>query len=79
MRGAAEVAAETRQFTTRAKKAAVVLIDGEPGVTIAPFGRLLALMTISFDPDGQIHRIGITADRSCIDAVTLTLQTAGGE
>ncbi len=79
IRGAAEVADETRQFTTRAQKAAVVLIDGEPGVVIAPSGRLLALMTISFDPDGQIHRIDITADRSYIDAVTLTLPTAGGE
>ncbi|MQP33576.1 sigma-70 family RNA polymerase sigma factor [Rhodococcus erythropolis] len=79
IRGAAEVADETRQFTTRAKKAAVVLIDGEPGVVIAPFGRLLALMTISFDLNGQIRRIDITADRSYIDSVTLTLPTAGGE
>ncbi|MFC8934036.1 hypothetical protein ACFT1A_18345 [Rhodococcus sp. NPDC057135] len=57
----------------------MVLIDGEPGVAIAPFGRLLALMNISFDLNGQIHRIDITADRSYIDAVTLTLLTAGGE
>jgi len=78
IRGAAEVADETRQFTTRAQKAAVVLIDGKPGVAIAPFGRLLALMTISFDLDGQIHRIDITADRSYLDAVTLTLPTVGG-
>lgn len=79
IRGAAEVANETRQFTTRAKKAAVVLIDGEPGVTIAPSGRLLALMTISFNLNRQIRRIDITADSSYIDSVTLTLPTAGGE
>lgn len=77
--GAAEVADETRQFTARAQKAAVVLIDGEPGVAIAPFGRLLALMTLSIDLNGQIRRIDITADRSYIDSVTLTLPTAGGE
>lgn len=79
IRGAAEVADETRQFTTRAKKAAVVLIDGEPGVVIAPSGRLLALMTISFNLNGQIRRIDITADRSYRDAATLTLPTDGGE
>lgn len=79
IRGAAEVADETRQFTTRAKKAAVVLINGEPGVVIAPSGRLLALMTISFNFDGQIRRIDITADSSYLDTATLTLPTAGGE
>ncbi len=79
IRGAAEVADETRQFTTRAKKAAVVLINGEPGVVIAPSGRLLALMTISFNFDGQIRRIDITADSSYLDTATLTLPTTGGE
>ena len=79
IRGAAEVANETRQFTTRAKKTAVVLIDGEPGIVIAPSGRLHALMTISFNLDGQIHRIDITADRSYLDSVTLTMPLAGGE
>ena len=36
----------------------MVLVDCEPGVVIAPFGRAFALMDISFDRDGQTLGVG---------------------
>ncbi len=36
----------------------MALVDGEPGVVIAPFGRAFALMDISFDRDGQTLGVG---------------------
>lgn len=71
--GAVHVAEETRQFTARADKAAVVLLDGRPGLAIAPSGRLFALIAIAFNSAGLIDRIDITADRRRMDAVSLSL------
>ncbi|MGB3475763.1 MAG: sigma-70 family RNA polymerase sigma factor [Mycobacterium sp.] len=73
MRGAADVATETRQFTRRARAGAVLLIDGAPGIAIAPGGRLLALLRIGIGGDGRIHTIDIAGDPERLRAATLQL------
>jgi DNA-directed RNA polymerase specialized sigma24 family protein len=60
VRGARAVAEETRLFTQRAQAGAVLLIDGVPGVAIAPAGRLWALLRIGIGDDNRIHTIDIT-------------------
>jgi RNA polymerase sigma-70 factor, ECF subfamily len=77
VRGAREVTEETRQFASRARVAAVVLIDGRPGVAIAPGGRLAAIITATIGPDGLIHDIRISAESHTLAAARLTLPAAG--
>lgn len=62
LRGARKVAEETRLFAQRARLGAVVLIDGVPGIAIAPAGRAHTLLRIGFDDDDRIQSIDITAD-----------------
>jgi RNA polymerase sigma-70 factor, ECF subfamily len=62
LRGSREVAEETRLFTQRAQLGVVVLIDGVPGIAIAPAGRAHTLLRIGFDDDDRIRSIDITAD-----------------
>jgi RNA polymerase sigma-70 factor (ECF subfamily) len=62
LRGARNVAEETRRFTQRARAGAVLLIDGVPGIVIAPGGRAQALLRISVGADNRIHTIDITGD-----------------
>ena len=64
LRGASEVAEETRRFTRRAQFGAVVLIDGVPGIALAPAGRVQTLLRIGFAGDDRIQTIDITADLS---------------
>ncbi|HTM86338.1 MAG TPA: sigma-70 family RNA polymerase sigma factor [Mycobacterium sp.] len=73
MRGAADVATETRRFARRARAGAVLLIDGAPGVAIAPGGRLLALLQIGIGNDGRIHTIDIAGDPGRLRAMVLQL------
>lgn len=71
--GADEVATETRRFTRRARAGAVLLIDGTPGIAIAPAGRLLALLHIGIGDDGRIHTIDIAGDPDRLRTATLQL------
>lgn len=73
VRGAADVATETRRFTRRARAGAVLLIDGAPGIAIAPGGRLLALLRIGIGDDGRIHTIDIAGDPDRLGAAMLQL------
>ncbi|WP_253848971.1 sigma-70 family RNA polymerase sigma factor [Mycobacterium asiaticum] len=73
VRGAHQIAEETRTFAQRAAAGAVVLIDGAPGVAIAAAGRLQILLRIEFGPDDLIHTIDITADPDRLRGATLTL------
>ena len=73
MRGAAEVATETRRFTVRARAGAVVLIDGAPGIAIAPGGRLWAVLRIGIGDDGRIHSIDIAGEPERLGLMTLQL------
>jgi RNA polymerase sigma factor (sigma-70 family) len=72
IRGARQVAEETRRFTQRAQASVVVLIDGAPGIAIAPQGRLQALLQIGID-DGRIHTIDIIGDADRLRSAALAL------
>ena len=73
LRGAREVAEETRRFTHRARAGAVMLIDGVPGIVIAPSGRAQALLQIGIGDDNRIHTVDITGDTDRLRRAVLTL------
>ncbi len=73
VRGAAQVAEETRRFAQRARAGAVMFIDGAPGVVIAPQGRAQALLLIAVGADDRIHAIDIIGDRDRIHRAVLAL------
>jgi RNA polymerase sigma-70 factor, ECF subfamily len=62
LRGAADVAEETRRFAQRARRGVVMLIDGAPGIVIAPRGRPQIMLQIGIGIDNRIHTIDITGD-----------------
>ncbi len=72
MRGAADVATETRRFTARTRAGAVLLVDGAPGIAIAPGGRLLAVLRIGIG-NGRIHTIDIAGEPDRLRLMTLQL------
>ncbi|MBV8789416.1 MAG: sigma-70 family RNA polymerase sigma factor [Mycobacterium sp.] len=73
VRGAGEVAQETRRFARRAATGVVMLIDGAPGIVLAPRGRAQVLLVIGLGADDRIHTIDITGDADRIRRTTLTL------
>ncbi|BBY37358.1 DNA-directed RNA polymerase sigma-70 factor [Mycobacterium mantenii] len=73
LRGAREVAEETRRFAQRARAGAVMLIDGAPGIVIAARGRAQILLVIGIGADDRIHTIDITGDAERIRLAALTL------
>jgi RNA polymerase sigma-70 factor (ECF subfamily) len=73
LRGAEEVAEETRRFALRARAGAVMLIDGVPGIVIAPSGRARALLQIGIGADNRIHTIDITGDAARLRRAVLAL------
>ncbi len=72
-RGARQVAEETRLFTKRARSGVVVLLDGTPGIGVAPRGRIRAVLRIDIGEDNLIHAIDIIGDHHRLDQITLTL------
>jgi RNA polymerase sigma-70 factor (ECF subfamily) len=71
--GAREVAEETRRFAQRARVGAVMLIDGAPGVVIAPRGRPQIMLRIGIGADNRIHTIDITGDAERLRRAVLAL------
>lgn len=61
VRGAHSVAEETRMFAHLAQTAEVALIDGTPGIVVAPRGRLLAVLRLTIQHE-QITEIDVIAD-----------------
>ena len=72
LRGAKEVAEETRRFALRARAGVVVLVDGVPGIAIAREGRVEALLQIGIE-DGKIHTIDIVRDADRLKRAVLAL------
>jgi RNA polymerase sigma-70 factor (ECF subfamily) len=70
--GAKQVAEETRRFAVRAQAGVVVLIDGVPGIAIAPSGRVEALLQIGIE-DGRIQTIDIVGDADRLNSAVLAL------
>lgn len=73
LRGARPVAEETRRFTQRARFGVVLLIDGVPGIAIAPHGRAEALLRIGVGADNRIHTVDITGDPDSLRRAVLAL------
>ncbi len=73
LRGSGEVAGETRRFAQRARAGAVMLIDGLPGIVIAPRGRPQVLLQIGIGADNRIHTIDITGDADRLRRAVLAL------
>jgi RNA polymerase sigma-70 factor, ECF subfamily len=73
VQGARAVAEETRVFAPRARVGAVVMIDGFPGIVIAPGGHLRAILRVTI-ADGQIHQIQLS-DPVHLPDVDITLAT----
>jgi RNA polymerase sigma factor (sigma-70 family) len=72
LRGAKYVAEETRRFALRARAGAVLLIDGVPGIAIAPAGHVEALLQIGIE-DGRIRTIDIVGDSDRLKSAVLAL------
>jgi RNA polymerase sigma factor (sigma-70 family) len=72
LRGAKQVAEETRRFAERAQAGVVVLIDGVPGIAIAPAGHAEALLQIGIE-DGRIQTIDIVGDADRLNSAVLAL------
>lgn len=68
VRGARAVAEETRLFAPRARVGAVVLLDGAPGVVIAPAGKLRAILRVAIH-DGHIAEIDLSTPNHLPDIV----------
>lgn len=73
LRGARSVAEETRRFALRARTGAVLLIDGVPGIVLAPRGRAEALLRIGVGADDRIHTIDITGEADRVRGAALAL------
>lgn len=73
MRGAREVAEETRRFALRARAGVVMLIDGAPGVVIAPRRHPQIMLRIGIGSDDRIHTIDISGDAEGLRRAVLAL------
>lgn len=73
LHGAEVVAEETRRFTQRVRTGAVMLIDGVPGIVLAPRGRAQVLLLIGIGAENRIDTIDITGDAERIRRAALAL------
>ncbi|MEY8016374.1 sigma-70 family RNA polymerase sigma factor [Mycobacterium servetii] len=73
LRGAREVAEEARRFAGRAQTGVVLLIDGTPGIVIAPGGHARVLLLIGVGADSHIHTIDIRGDADRLRRAVLAL------
>ena len=76
VRGARSVAEETRVFARQARRAQVALVDGAPGLVVAPDGHLRVLLRLTVAPtrDGdRITAIEVVADPARLDALTIAV------
>lgn len=72
LRGAEIVAKQARVGAERAQAARVMLIDGKAGIAIAPFGRLLMVMTFCLQGH-RITQIEIIGDHRRLDSMEVAL------
>ena len=68
LRGAAAVAAN---FKGRAQRARPVLVDGALGIVVAPQGRLLLVLNLTFTGD-RISAVEVVADRDRLGALEMS-------
>ncbi len=75
VRGARAVA-EASRAGARVAWAEVALVDGEPGIVVAPLGRLTAVLRVAID-GGRITEIEIIADPRRLGRIPIAVPTAG--
>jgi RNA polymerase sigma-70 factor, ECF subfamily len=75
--GARAVAEETRRFAARARDSAVVLIDGAPGIVIAPRGRLQIILRLTIRA-GRISEIDIRGSAESLAEASIGLPPGAG-
>ncbi|MEU8920875.1 sigma-70 family RNA polymerase sigma factor [Kitasatospora sp. NPDC048545] len=71
-RGAATVARETAVLGRRARHGAVALVDGVPGILIAPGGRLWLVLRVAV-ADGRVSGYEVVADPARLAALDLAV------
>jgi RNA polymerase sigma-70 factor (ECF subfamily) len=62
LRGAEQVADETRRNATRARYAEIALVNGTIGLIVAPGGRLRLVIEVTVGADGRITELNVIAD-----------------
>ena len=72
IRGAAAVAGGARAASSRARYGRVALINGTPGLVMAPRGRLVVALAFTYSGD-RISQIDVIADPSRLEALDLAL------
>jgi hypothetical protein len=72
IRGAAAVAGGARAAAARARYGRVALINGTPGLVMAPRGRLVLALAFTYSGD-RISQIDVIADPGRLDALELSV------
>jgi RNA polymerase sigma factor (sigma-70 family) len=72
IRGAAAVAAGARASARRSPYGRVALVNGAPGIVMAPAGRLVLALALTI-PDGKIARIDVIADPARLEQLELAV------
>ena len=72
VRGADAVAEETKVFAARARTAEVALVDGAPGIVVAPEGRLVAVLHVTV-VDGRIAEFEVVGDPARLATTTVAI------
>ncbi|UGT68326.1 sigma-70 family RNA polymerase sigma factor [Nocardia gipuzkoensis] len=72
VRGASTVAAETVLLRKRSQVAALALVDGHPGIVVAPHGRLLLALAVTVRGD-RVAGYQVIADPARLSELSITL------
>jgi len=72
VRGALAVANETKVFAARARAAEVALVDGVPGIVVAPGGRLFAVLRVTVE-NGTITDVDVIAEPGRLGRLTIAV------
>jgi RNA polymerase sigma factor (sigma-70 family) len=72
IRGAAAVARGARAASVRSRYSGVALVNGTPGIVMAPRGRLILVLAFTIG-DGQISRIDVIADPARLEELDLAV------
>ena len=75
VRGARGVAEENRIASARAEGAEVALVDGAPGIVVAPYGRLLRVLAVVIE-GGRITELEVVGDPARLDRMALAVPLA---
>jgi RNA polymerase sigma factor (sigma-70 family) len=75
VRGARAVSEETRRFVWVAHSAEVALVDGMPGVIVAPRGRLFSVLRLRIE-QGRITEIDVIGEPARLDQLPLAVGRA---